>query len=107
MKIEFQVGDFSITQYGTTSEAQVKVDDAVGFALQEDGTYSMVGDFYHSTSKDLKKYYNQSVQFQQDLETAYAIEETFQKMEELQFMCTDNVDAEIGTDGKISMVFER
>ena len=45
MGLEAQEGDFSITQYGKTEPAQLKLDEAVGLARQKDGTFAMVGDF--------------------------------------------------------------
>ena len=107
MGLEFQVGNFSISQYGTTEKAEVKLDDAVGFSRQKDGTFSMVGDFYHSRNRRLSKYYGNTGKFQSDIGTAYAVEEAILRMEEMQFGCTENPEAKVGQDGLIHMTFER
>lgn len=101
-----QVGDHKITQYDTTEKAEIKIDNAVGLSLQEDGTYSMVGDFYHSRTGGMRKYYGKNNQFTQDLQRDYAIEEAKQNLEEKQFFCTNNEEAEVGEDGMIRMTFE-
>jgi hypothetical protein len=98
-------GQFKISQYGQTSEAEVRVGTSVGFAKQKDGTFSMVGDFYHSNGK-LKEYYNQNDKFQQDLNVAYGIEDAKQKLEDLGmgFEIAENEQGVIGKDGMIRMV---
>lgn len=106
MGLGFQVGDFTITQYGTTEKAEIKLDNAVGLSQQEDGTWAMVGDFYHSHNRDLRKYYGKNKQFNTDLSTAYAVEEAVTRLEEKQFYCSENAEGEIGEDGLITMVFE-
>jgi hypothetical protein len=105
MGLESTTGNFTITQYGTSATAELRVDEAVGFAKQADGTYSMVGDFYHSRGA-LKKYYGKNEQFAQDLNVAYGIEDAKQKLEDLGmgFEITDNEDGVIGKDGMIRMV---
>lgn len=107
MGFEAQEGDFTITQYGTTEAAQLKIDDAVGLARQKDGTYAMVGDFWHSGDRKLKGYYGRNEKFVKDLSTAYAVEEAFTNLEEQNFFCTDNEEAKIGEDGLITINFER
>jgi len=106
MGLEHQVGDFTITQYGTSSKAEIKLDSAVGLAIQSDGTYSMVGDFYHSKNRKLSKYYGKTKQFASDLSTAYAIEEATTRLEEQQFYCSENAEGDVGEDGMITMCFE-
>lgn len=105
MGFQVQTGDFTVTQYGQSSKAQLRVDEAVGFALQSDGTYSMVGDFYHARG-NLQKYYNHNAKFQQELTTAYAIEDAKQKLEDLNmgWEITENSEGVIGNDGLIRMV---
>jgi hypothetical protein len=73
-----------ITQYGTTDEADIWVDNAVGFKLEKDGTFSMIGDFYHSTTPVFKKYYNQNKKFEEKLNECYGIEDAVAKIEGLQ-----------------------
>ncbi len=107
MGLEAQEGDFTITQYGTTEAAQLRIDDAVGLARQKDGTYAMVGDFWHSGDRKLKGYYGRNEKFVKDLSTAYAVEEAFTNLEEQNFFCTENEKAEIGEDGLITINFER
>jgi hypothetical protein len=57
MGLEVQEGNFTIKQYGRSEQAELKVDDAVGLCKQQDGTWSMVGDFYHSHNTKLRQYY--------------------------------------------------
>lgn len=105
--LEYQEGDFKITQYGTTEKAEIKLDDAVGFSRQEDGTFAMVGDFYHSNNKNLRKFYGNNAGFAREIENAYGIEEAILKLEEQQFHCVENAEGVVGEDGMITMTFER
>lgn len=107
MGYESEEGNFTITQYGTSQKAELKIDDAVGLSRQEDGTYSMVGDFWHSKHSGLKKYYGNNDNFVKDLSTAYAVEDAFVNLEEQNFFCAENEEASIGEDGLITMTFER
>jgi hypothetical protein len=107
MGLDFAEGSHSITQYGTTEKAEIKLDNAVGFSEQKDGTYAMVGDFYHSHNPKLRKYYGNNAQFNRDLSTAYAIEEAKSRLEEQNFFCAENEEAEVGDDGLIRMTFNR
>lgn len=107
MGLEYQHGDFSITQYGTTEKAEIKLDDAVGFSQQKDGTFAMVGDFYHSYNPKLRAFYNKTGEFQRKMENAYAVEETILRMQEQQFFCAENAEATTDENGVIRMVFER
>ena len=106
MGLEFVEGKNSVTQYNKTEKAEIKLDDAVGLSLQEDGTYSMVGDFYHSNNHKLSKYYNNTGQWTADLATAYAIEEVTTRLGEQNFFCSENTEAEVDGEGMISMSFE-
>src|SRR5690348_15248866 len=83
MGLKVEEGSFTITEYGESSEACIKVDKAVGFHREKDGTFSMVGDFYHASSAALKNYYSNQAKFQQDLNTAYGIEDALQKLDDL------------------------
>ena len=107
MGLTFTEGDHKITQYGTTEKAQIKLDDAVGLSRQEDGTWAMVGDFYHSRNQNLRKYYGHTEGFNADLGTSYAVEQAKGQLEEQQFYCSENEEAKTGQDGLIRMVFER
>jgi hypothetical protein len=106
MGLEFTEGNHTITQYGTSEKAEIKLDNAVGFSRQEDGTFAMVGDFWHSKNKDLRKYYGKTKQFDKDISTSYAIEEAKSNMEAQNFFCTGNEAGEVGQDGLITMTFE-
>ena len=106
MGFEAQEGDFKITQYGTTESAQLKIDEAVGLARQKDGTYAMVGDFWHSPNRNLKGYYGNNERFVKELSTAYAVEEAFIGLEQGNFFCTENEKAVEGEDGLITLTFE-
>ena len=107
MGLEYSEGNHTITQYGTTEKAELKLDNAVGFSEQKDGTFAMVGDFWHSNNSKLKRYYGKNDQFTADVSTAYAIEEAKHNLEEQSFYCSENAEAKIGEDGLIRMVFER
>lgn len=104
MGYEAQTGNFTISQYGKSEKAELRVDEGVGFSLQADGTFSMVGDFYHS--KKMRHYYGQEAKFQQDLNVAYAIEDAKQKLEDMNlgFEIEENEAGVIGKDGMIRMV---
>lgn len=93
-------GTKTITQYGQSDTASIWVDEAIGFKLEKDGTYTMVGDFYHSRG-EFKKYYGQNAKFEQELNCAYAIEDVKAKVDELGFTIDENPDFKIGTDGMI------
>ena len=107
MGLQYTHGNFSITQYGTTEKAEIKLDEAVGFSQQKDGTYAMVGDFYHSKNPKLSKFYRKDKEFQKEMENAYAIEETLLRMQEQQFFCAENSEAKADENGLVRMVFER
>lgn len=104
--LEYTEGNHTITQYGTSEKAEIKLDNAVGFSRQEDGTFAMVGDFWHSKNRSLSKYYGKTKQFDQDISTAYAIEEVKSNLEGQNFFCTSNEAGEVGTDGLVTMTFE-
>ena len=101
----FEEGNFTITQYGTSSKAELKFSDAVGMSLQEDGTWSLVGDPYHDRGS-LHKYYAKEKEFARDLGSAYAVTEASEALEEQNFYCVENEKGVVGPDGKIRMVFQ-
>lgn len=105
MKVSYTDGEFTIKRSGKSAAAQLKIDNAVGFGKQADGTYALVGDPYYSTQ--LRKYYGKAKQLQADLHTAYSIEETIMRMEEQQFHCVENQEATVGQDNLIHMTFAR
>jgi hypothetical protein len=107
MGLEFKEGEFNISWYGKTEKAEIQIDKAVGLAKQADGTYSMVGDFYHSQNQKLRKYYGNNQGFAADLGTAYAVEQAKGELSQQQFYCSENENADIGSDGMIRMVFNR
>lgn len=102
---KYEEGNFTISQYGQSSKAQIKFSDAMGMSLQEDGTWSMVGDPYHHHG-ELRKYYGKSQEFARDLTSAYAISEATEALEEQNFYCVDNEKGVVGPDGKIKMLFQ-
>lgn len=79
-----------ISQYGKSDTADVWVDEAVGFKQEKDGTFSMIGDFYHSKNKTLKEYYNRTEKFNTDLTVSYGIEDAYSKIEGLQMGFTES-----------------
>ena len=106
MGVKSELGSFTITQYGTSSSAEVQCDEAVGFAKQQDGTFARVGDFYHARTQKLKGYYNNLEKFQQELNVAYGIEDAIQKLDDLGmgFEIEENAEGVIGADGMIRLV---
>jgi hypothetical protein len=107
MGLAYTEGNHTISQYGTKEKAEIKLDDAVGLSRQEDGTWAMVGDFYHSHNQGLRKYYGRNDLFNTDLGTNYAVEQAKGQLEEQQFFCSENEEAKPGQDGLIRMTFER
>lgn len=105
MGFKVETGRFTVSQYGQSGEASVRVDNAVGFQRQQDGTFSMIGDFYHAQGK-LRNYYGKNEQFQQELNVAYGIEDAKQKLDDLGlgFEITENEEGVVGKDGMIRMV---
>jgi len=106
MGIAHQEGAFTINQYGKSEKAEIKLDEAVGLSLQEDGTWSMVGDFYHSHKAELRKFYSRGNDFSAQLGTAYSVEQAKEELTMKGFFCTGNEDAEVGEVGMIRMTFE-
>ena len=106
MGLKAEEGNFTITQYGKSEKAEIKLDQAVGMSRQEDGTWAMVGDFYHAKERNLSKYYSRTNQFDTELSTKYAIEETKGELTKNHFYCSSNAEGAVGADGKIRMVFE-
>lgn len=102
--VSVETGTKTITQYGQSEQASVWVDNAVGFKLEADGTYSMVGDFYHSRT-NFSRFYGKNNLFQQELATAYGIEDAAHKLEGMGFQWTENTEAAIGQDGLIRLEF--
>ena len=64
MGLEHTEGDFTISEYQTTAKAEIQLSKSVGLAVQADGTYAMVGDFYHAPrDHKLFSYYNRTEKF--------------------------------------------
>lgn len=103
----FQEGNFTIKEYGKSAKAQIKLDKSLGLSQQQDGSWAFVGDPYHCTTQNLRKYYKKMKNLTNEVATAYSIEETKQSLEEQQFFCIENEEAKIGEDGIITMVYER
>lgn len=105
MGFKVETGTFKISQYGESGNASIRVDNSVGFQKQSDGTFNMIGDFYHAGGK-LRQYYGKNEQFQQELNVAYGIEDAKQKLDDLGlgFEITENEQGIVGKDGMIRMV---
>ena len=97
-----QTGTHSIKAYGQSDQASVWIDNGVGFKKTKDGTYEMIGDFYHSS--DFYKYYSNNGKFETDLTTAYAVEDVKARVDELGFEISENSEGLVGEDGMIRMV---
>lgn len=106
MGYTYELGNFKITEYGTTEKAEVLLDKSLGLSLQEDGTYAFVGDPYHCRTQKLNNYYGQLDRLESELSTAYAVEETTYNLEQQNYFCTENAEAKIGDDNLIHMCFE-
>ncbi len=113
---EFQEGNFVVEQYGSKEKAEfilakdnaVADRNAVGLSLQEDGTWSMVGDPYHAPyNSPMRKYYSNGKKFADDLALAYTVVEAKERCEEQGFECIDNEQCVVGPDGKIRMTFQK
>lgn len=107
MSLKYQVGEFTVSEYGQSEKAQILLDKSLGLSLQKDGTYSFVGDPYHCKTQGLRKYYRKLDKLSGELTTAYNIENAKDKLETQQFFCTDNEEATVGSDGMIRMVYTR
>lgn len=99
--------------YGQSAEAEFvlsREDDhaSVGLSRQEDGTFAMVGDFYHArvgpSAQKLREFYCKDELFKEKLQTAYCIEQAKAKVEEAGFFIEDNLEGVVGKDGMITMV---
>lgn len=108
---QFEEGNFKITQYGTTEKAEILLDSknkALGLSQQEDGTWALVGDPYHTPYDHvLHKYYRQEKKFLDDLGTSYAIADAKEKLEEQGFEVVENDKGVVGRDGKVRMTFQK
>ncbi len=94
-------GTKQISKYGTTETAQLWIDDAVGFQQQADGTWSMIGDPYHSKIPSIKQFYGRNSEFTEKLQLNYMIEDVKSKFSELNFNIEENEDFKVGPDGLI------
>lgn len=108
MGLSVEEGNFTISQYGTSEKAEIRIDKAVGLQRQKDGTWSMVGDFYHADRNKLRKYYGSTgnKKFTKELSTGYAVEQSKGELTNNHFYCSSNAEGKVGADGKIRMVFE-
>ena len=101
----------SVSAYGKTEEVALLLDKgdssvkgALGLSLQKDGTYSIVGDPYHCLNAKLRKYYGHLETQNQELNTAYSIEQAIKSVEDVGFSISENVEGEVSSDGLIHMV---
>lgn len=106
MGLKVEEGNFTITQYGQSEKAEIKLDNAVGMTRNQDGTWEMVGDFYHAQDRKLSKYYSRTDQFNTEISTKYAVEQAKGELTKNHFYCSSNSEGAVGADGKIRMVFE-
>ena len=106
MGYDFNEGNFTVTEYGKSEKAELLLDKSLGLSIQDDGTYAFVGDPYHCRTQNLRKYYGKLEQLTQEVATNYAVEEAVENLEQHQFFCTDNTEAQLGEDGLITMTFE-
>jgi hypothetical protein len=97
--------NFTVTEYGQSSKAEIKLDKALGLAVQEDGTYALVGDPYHAINQKVRGLYGRLDDFTKELGTAYSIEEATSNLADHQFFCNENPEGKIGEDGLIHMCF--
>lgn len=100
-----------VSLYNQKSQAEIVLaregsNATVGLARQPDGTYQMVGDFWHAqeTTPKLRQYYSRVGAFQEDLQAAYCIEKAIGQVEDAGFTVDENYDGVVGEDGLITMV---
>lgn len=107
--LNFVEENFIVNQYNQTEEAQICLDPknkSVGLQLQSDGTWSLVGDPYHAPhSSKIYSYYGKNEKFVKDLQLAYLVEESNDKLKQLGFECIENEQLQ-EVDGKIISVYE-
>lgn len=104
---KYEIGEFTISEYGKSATAQIKLDKSLGLSQQQDGSWAFVGDPSHCKTQNLRQFYGKMNNLTNELSTAYAIEEATQVLEDQQFFCTENEEARVGDDGMIRIVFER
>lgn len=103
---EHQEGNFTVTEYGKSSKAELLLDKSLGLSLQEDGTYAFVGDPYHASKSNVRSLYGKLDGFSKQVATAYSIEEATENLAAQGYFCTENSEAKVSEDGMIRMVYE-
>lgn len=103
---KYEVGNFTVTEYGTSEKAEVLLDKSLGLSLQEDGTYAFVGDPYHCRTQNLSRYYGKLDKLESEVSTAYAVEEAIYNLEQHQYFLSENAEAKVGEDGMITLTFD-
>jgi len=107
MGFKYELGNFTVSEYGSSEKAEIKLDKSLGLSRQTDGTWAFVGDPYHCSTQNLRRYYGKVDQLSTELSTSYAVEEAKTALEAQSFFCTENENAQVGKDGLIHMTFER
>src|SRR3990167_2405197 len=100
MNVEVTDKAVTVASEGQSNKADMKMGSTMGLVHEADGTWSAVGDFYREQGK-LHQYYQNEKKFTQDLTTAYTIEGTVQKLEEMNFFIDNNAEFKVGADGLI------
>ena len=96
----------TVASEGQSTQADMKMGKTMGLVHEKDGTWTAVGDFYREPGK-MHEYYGNEKKFTTDLTTAYAVEDTLQKLEEMNFFVDNNLEARVGPDGFIRMTAVR
>jgi len=83
-------------------QADIMLDANLGFALQTDGTYELVGDPYYTNK--YTRYYHHEQNLIRDLTTAYNIELATNNLNNLGFNLVEEI--EVDKEGKLQLIFE-
>jgi hypothetical protein len=83
-------------------QADIMLDKNLGFALQTDGTYELVGDPYYTNK--YTKYYRHEQNLIRDLTVAYNIELATDRLNNLGFNLIE--ENEVDKEGKLQLIFE-
>lgn len=91
--------------YSIQSNTFILENGKVTMELETSGTYVVRGDPYYSTGA-LRSYYNKSQKLMADLQTQYNIEMAKERLESMGYICVDNPEAQVNSQGKIQMIYE-
>jgi len=100
----------SVEAEGWTEQAELIIgrnssnQACVGMARQQDGNFSVIGDFYYAKSAEARKYYNKTKLFQDNLSRFYCVEKATQDLAEQGFTMEENPNGDLNAQGMVQMV---